>query len=350
MRSQTHHPIAALRWLERRARVTRRLERVRAGLWPATQAALAAALAWAAAGQLLDVRRPLFAPVAAVIALGFTTGRRGRQAVQIVIGVAVGILVADLVATYVGLGAVQIGLVVLLAMPVALLFGESSTFVVQAGVTALLVAATRPPSGGLSPGRLVQGAIGGAVALVFSQLLFPVDPLRRAGDAVSRLATRIAETLERAADAAGDGEELAAALGSTEALAGAIRDLDEAVDIAAETVRHAPIRRRSAGEVRRYREVSGHLRFAAASAASVVRLVERGGDRAQDAGVANALRSVARATRACVGDDPGSREALQAAEQAVADLPDTSLTSAALRSTLASLRSELEAIVQREDV
>ena len=66
------------------------LEQVRPTLWPTIQTAAAAGIAWELCVRLLDHPRPIFAPIVAIVAMGFTAGRRGRAAVLLVVGVAIG--------------------------------------------------------------------------------------------------------------------------------------------------------------------------------------------------------------------------------------------------------------------
>ena len=97
--------------------------------------ALASALAWQGAVWLFDDPRPFFAPIAAVIALNATGRRRVRQTVELIVGVAVGIGIADLLARVrIGTGAIQIGVVVAVALVAAtaidggpLLFGQAAS-------------------------------------------------------------------------------------------------------------------------------------------------------------------------------------------------------------------------------
>src|SRR5690349_361728 len=76
-----------------RATVTDRIRRVRGSLLFAAQAGVAAGLAWLVANDLLHHNRPFFAPIAAVIALNVSVGQRLRRVVELVVGVALGILV-----------------------------------------------------------------------------------------------------------------------------------------------------------------------------------------------------------------------------------------------------------------
>ena len=53
-------------------------------------------IAWLLATEVVGHTTPFFAPVSAIITLGLTQGERGRRAVEVVLGVTLGIAVADL--------------------------------------------------------------------------------------------------------------------------------------------------------------------------------------------------------------------------------------------------------------
>ena len=72
------------------------------------QAAAAAGISWELALQLPSHGQPFFAPIAAVIALGAERGTRGRQAIRMMTGVAVGILLGAAVLALAGAGGWQI--------------------------------------------------------------------------------------------------------------------------------------------------------------------------------------------------------------------------------------------------
>ena len=60
--------------------------------------------------------RPFFAPIATVTVLGITLGQRTRRAIQIAVGVALGILVADLAVQLIGTGAWQLAVILFVGM------------------------------------------------------------------------------------------------------------------------------------------------------------------------------------------------------------------------------------------
>ena len=154
---------------------------------PILHTSVAAALAWLAATELLGHPRPFFAPVAAVITLGLTLGQRRRRAVEMAFGVALGILVADMLVFLIGTGTWQIGVVTALAMGAALLLGGGPLLVSQAATSAVLVTTIQVPEDGISLARFLDALVGGAIALAVATLVLPVDPahvVRRAVEPV----------------------------------------------------------------------------------------------------------------------------------------------------------------------
>ena len=87
-----------------RASARTRADRVRHAGRAVLQATLAATVAWLIATELVGHEAPFFAPVSAMITLGLTQGQRGRRAVEVVLGVTLGIAIADLLVIVVGTG------------------------------------------------------------------------------------------------------------------------------------------------------------------------------------------------------------------------------------------------------
>src|SRR4051794_35236068 len=106
--------------------------RVRGHLRAIVQTAVAAVTAWYVASLLGTESQPTFASIAAVISLGATFDERPRKAVGLVGGVVLGILVADLLVSTIGTGLPQIGLLVLLAMLIAVMLGGSELVISEA--------------------------------------------------------------------------------------------------------------------------------------------------------------------------------------------------------------------------
>ncbi|GAC1445166.1 MAG: FUSC family protein [Mycobacteriales bacterium] len=157
---------------------TRAWSRLRAGSYGSLQCGLAAALAWAFSVHVLGHPKPFFASVAAVVALGVRPGQRRRRTAELAFGVALGVLVGDLVVGLIGSGTWQIAVVVAAGLLIAVACGGTGLVVTQSGLQAVFVVALpRTPNSGLH--RWEDALVGGAVALVIAALL-STDPWRDA--------------------------------------------------------------------------------------------------------------------------------------------------------------------------
>jgi uncharacterized membrane protein YgaE (UPF0421/DUF939 family) len=190
---------------ELRGALHRRVRRLRGDLWGILQTTVAAGAAWFLANLLHP--QPFFAPAAAVIAMGVSRGGRTVRAIELVVGVAVGIVVADVIVRWLGANTLVLMLVVGLSMAAALLFGAGQILVNQAAISGILVVATLQPGSTPSPARALDALIGGAVALLVGQVLFPRDPVRAMAKAARPVVSDLAVALRALAEAMRDGDE-----------------------------------------------------------------------------------------------------------------------------------------------
>jgi len=175
-------------------------QRVRASFWAAAQASLAAALAWFVAHRLLGHPQPFFAPISAAIAMSTSYFGRSRRAVQMVIGVLVGIGVAELLSAALGTSTIALGATVLVTMLVALVVGggfvgEGMMFVNQAAASAILVVTLRRHGTGAE--RAIDALVGGGAALLVGVVLFPAAPLPRLWAAERAVLESLADAVEQ---------------------------------------------------------------------------------------------------------------------------------------------------------
>jgi Fusaric acid resistance protein-like len=299
--------------LSARARAERLRDTARAIL----QATLAATLAWLVATEIVGHSQPFFAPVSAMITLGLTQGERGRRAVEVVLGVTLGIAVADLLVLGLGTGWWQLALVVALSMSIALLLGSGQMFAQQAAVSAALVATLQPPDGGLSFARAVDALLGGSIALAISALVLPAHPGRIVREAAAPVLAELAGVLEDIAAAltARSREDAQAALARGRGIDELARNLDRALVVGRETVWLAPPRRRLLGTVDLYADAAVQIDLAVRN----VRVLARGARRAIDLDdnvppeVADSLRELAAAVRGLgeALDDPDRVDAVR---------------------------------------
>jgi len=255
-----------------------RVDRLRGGSWAIAQTALGAGLAWTLASAVLGQDEPVFAPIAAVIALGVTFGQRGRRAVELIGGVVVGIAIADGIVVLLGAGPLQVALVVALAMSAALLIGGGGLLVTEAGVSATLITILHTPGAdSLSGERVLEAMLGGSVAVVINYVFFPLNPELVVGRAAQRVFSALGGTLEQvaAALAGGDSERAEDALTRARAIDGDMDSFREAMATGQETARLAPPRRRSLGHLELYAESAPQLDLAVRNTRVLARAVSR---------------------------------------------------------------------------
>jgi len=245
-----------------RATVRSRARQLRLTAVPVLQTAVAAGLAWYAAIHVIGHPHPIFAPIAAIIALGVSLAQRLRRAGEMVVGVALGILVGDLIVGVIGAGAWQIALVVTLAMGVAILVGGGASVVSQSASSAVLVVALAPPQhGGIYYARFLDSLSGGVIGLLVGALLLPVNPIVVARRNANPLLEELSGVLRDVARVllAGDSGGAERALGRARALDAKVDDLREAVQAGSEVARFAPLRRYTRAHLVRYVEAVDHL-------------------------------------------------------------------------------------------
>ncbi|WP_055695031.1 FUSC family protein [Streptomyces prasinopilosus] len=168
-------------------------------VWLLLQATASAAVAWLVARYVFDHPTPYFAPIAAMIALTADLGERGLHAVRLLLGVLLGLLVGQLVLATLGTGPGAMAFAVFVSLSVARAVRGPQIVVVQAAVSAILVVAAGDEANGFQ--RLVDVLTGAGIALVFSQLLFPPEPLALLRRAETEALTAIAGGLTTLADA-----------------------------------------------------------------------------------------------------------------------------------------------------
>ena len=193
-------------------RLRQALRRVRTSALPIMQCGVAAGAAWLVAHDLVGHAQPFFAPVAAVISLGVSLANRLRRAVELVVGVSLGVLVGDLIISAIGSGWWQIGLVVMLAVAAAVFADGGNLIVAQSGASAALVATLLPPGGTGGLDRCIDALVGGLVGVLVVAVL-PSDPVAPVRRATRALLDELAAVLRGVADSQRD-RDLDAARGA----------------------------------------------------------------------------------------------------------------------------------------
>ncbi len=272
------------------------------------QVCLAATLAWVVATDVFGHPQPFFAPIAAVISVTSAMGRRRWVVVELAIGVAVGVLVGELLLGVIGRGAWQLTLVVALAAVVATLLDVGRVAVIQACTSAILLVTVTPLGSSVEAvalDRFVDALIGGALGLLATATL-AADPVRRLQHDVSAVLSELADLLAASASALrlADAGVAWTALHQARALEGPLQELADTAASSRELSRISPLRWRQRGHVALYARSLRYVDHAVRDARVLTRRVHtmlRRGDR-DGAAVAPALDELARAVRVYADD------------------------------------------------
>ncbi|HVP03304.1 MAG TPA: FUSC family protein [Solirubrobacteraceae bacterium] len=317
-----------------RVSIRERLLRVRAVAPRVAIVAVAATVSYLVAHYLYGHPRPFFAPIATIAVLGITLGQRTERALQLALGVALGVLVADLAVKLIGSGAWQIAVIVFAGMTVVVFLGGDQMATIQAANAGVLIVLLADPHDPLGLHRFIDSLTGAAVALLFNLVLFPVNPLKLAASALDPAVERLATVLDAVADAleSQDRAAAAAALRRARELEDHLEEMRAAIATSGETARLALVRRGQREAVARYARALDQIARAQRDVAGLA----RGADRALRLGdpmpapVIAGLRDLAQAARHLSGAfaDPRERDevreaALQGAVAATAGLDRT---------------------------
>ncbi|WP_414685446.1 FUSC family protein [Micromonospora robiginosa] len=250
-----------------------RLHRVRTAFGLALQAGLAAGLAYLVSHRLLHNPQPVFAPISAVGTLAASVGQRFRRTVELIIGVAVGVLVGDVLIYFLGTGAWQLALVVTSAILLTIFAGASVAIVIQAAATAVLIVTLSPSTQNLEFPRFVDAFLGGSIALIVTALLLPLNPLRVINRAARPALDLLAEQLDACAEALRNRDRGAAqrALFRLRENKEELAALSEAIEGAKETITISPARWHRRSELTHYAEAAEPIDRAMRNSGTLIR-------------------------------------------------------------------------------
>ncbi|MFG1678334.1 FUSC family protein [Micromonospora sp. NPDC049282] len=266
----------ALDTWRQRTRATGRDRRRQLGIYSvlAVQAGFAAGLAWVVAGRIgISTHNPVFAPIAAVGTVAAAIGQRLRRVVELVVGVVLGIGIANAILAIVGHGAAQTALIVTATILIAIALSGRGGLVTQAGGTAVLVSAVPPNAPSVELTQLVNAVTGGVIGLVVVIALFPLNPLRimhkAAAPAMRRLAEQLTATGRALADQ--DVSRIEKALQELRDMGGELARLSDAIQGAREVVQYSPQRRHWRSPLQQYSEGAEHLNRAVLASRGLTR-------------------------------------------------------------------------------
>jgi len=236
------------------------LARVRGSAIAIVQIVVAATAAWAFAHYVVGHPAPLLAATVTISSLGLVRDARPRRVLETVIGMLVGILVAEGFVVVVGPGWWQLALALAATLFVARFLSPYPPFAIMAGVQASIVMSL-PASQPFS--RLVDGIIGGIAALVVTALI-PRNPRReeaRDGHAVFAAAEDAARTIVQALRR-GDPLRATRGLEKARAIAPRIDEWRASLDSGLAVAGFSPWLRPQRAELRRHHTVLQSMDFA----------------------------------------------------------------------------------------
>ncbi len=259
---------------------------------PALQMTVAGVGAYTVAEQVLGHEAPLFAAIAALIALGFSKEPRMRKVLEVSVGCTLGILIGDVLLQLLGSNLATAALVLFLSIMLARFLDPGPVLAMQMGLQALLVVLIPPPEVGLLGPftRSVDAIVGGAVALLIT-LLTPKDPRREPIAELKSVVDSMTASLRDVAEAvrSSDSRQAWHSLIRCRGLQPQIDELRTAVNSAKELTSFSPAYRKHRHYVRHMAEVSDQVDLSVRSMRVVARRIISTVDNASltDAGVEN---------------------------------------------------------------
>ncbi len=235
-----------------------RLRAVRRRWRQLVRLAAATTAAYAVSTHLLGHEQAFFAPVAAVIVLVAGVGLRRPMVLELVLGVALGVLVGELLILGIGRGAWQLGLVVVITFALAVFAGMKGVALTQAANSGVLLAAVVPVAGAADPAvtRFLDALVGGLCGFAMV-LLLPRNAVRDLTREVRPLLAELEEILTRLSRAMRSGDAALAeqALSDARSMQGRVDTATTTAANVAEVASMSPVRWRQRGEVARYASV-----------------------------------------------------------------------------------------------
>ncbi|MEZ4530250.1 MAG: aromatic acid exporter family protein [Thermomicrobiales bacterium] len=171
------------------------------------KSALAAVIAWLLAGLLPDNPAPILAPLTAIFSINLTIAGSMRDAVQRVLGVVFGILLAVLISEYIGANSWAIFLVILISFYVGRRLGLDPSGIQQIAVSALLIVlgAASKAIDDAAVLHLANTLIGTGVGLLLNASVAPPNHLPDARRRLLEVGEAIQDDLRMLAEAARTG-------------------------------------------------------------------------------------------------------------------------------------------------
>ncbi|GAA3532354.1 FUSC family protein [Aeromicrobium flavum] len=327
-----------------------RLARVRRSWRLLLRLAVATGGAFAIATYAFGHTQAFFAPIAAVITMMAGAGRRQRVIFELILGVAFGVLVGELLILAIGRGGWQMALVASLTAVVAMLFNLTGMALTQAINSGVLLAAVVPLAGAANPAvtRFTDALIGGLCGFVM-MLLLPRNTMRDIDESLQKLLEGLTRVLGHVAEAmrTDDATLADSALAEARDAQPIIESLHSTAANVSEIVRLAPLRWHQRADVERYagsvNDLDNALRDARVLARRVASML-RHGERAP-ARLTDAVETLVAALR-IYADEFSSAVELERANERLVEASDLAMHAMADRLTVntASIAAQVRSL------
>lgn len=262
------------RGIRRRLDARVALRRMVASVPAAVQIVVAVVAAYSFARFVAGHEMPLVAVTVTISTLGFARDARPRRVLETVVGILIGIALAEVLLLLVGTGVWQVGVVLLATLLVARLVSPSNAFAIAAGVQSMLVLLVPAPEGGVFV-RSIDGLIGGIFALLVTALI-PRDPRKIARDDTRTLVLIISEAVDTVVTALKQADESAAhlALERLRRTQAVIDDATVSLDTARAVARISPFLRKHVPALNRQAALNTGLDLASRHLRLITRRIE----------------------------------------------------------------------------
>lgn len=175
------------------------IHRVQADFFQSVQIVAASMGAWLFAERVLGHHEPIFAPVAALVSLGYVSGaKHSRRILEVSFGVTLGILIGDLLLILLGHGTWQAAVVLFLTVIIARFIDKGIIFTIQLSFQACFTLLLPVPDDAFT--RSFDGLVGGAFAFL-AMYLMPRDPRKNPRERATALMDAFAKVFTLSSEA-----------------------------------------------------------------------------------------------------------------------------------------------------
>ncbi|MFD2244723.1 FUSC family protein [Pontibacter ruber] len=158
--------------------------------------ALAAAISWFVATNLLHAEYPYFAALAAILTVQVTVADSVEKATQRIIGIIGGVMLSMLIGHWFQIGGLSIFVVILLGMWISKALRMNPQIISQVAVSSFLVLAFGQSEEGYAFDRIIETIIGSAIAVLINAVIVPQDAIPEVEQSILRLSKIASSTLK----------------------------------------------------------------------------------------------------------------------------------------------------------